>query len=534
MSAHKVAFDLYGSESSCSTDTDVMSEGEETSCDGLPELPTPFGFMNSQNSSFSLCSESHCTQTPNFTSPPPFIPDYSPYVSSPRYFSPFPSNTPSTPARNGSFLSPITPSVTPPTPNLSTPKPEKHVQISVPTPDFTALKKQPLSTRKLKRTASSNEIPETPKKQRVGQSRLSGNVTPARPTTPAIHTPNHFSHHLTPKVSEQEVKHHLDNFEMISKIGQGSFSNVFKARCKSDGNTYAIKILKRPISSDSQRHKLIRELKYVKELNNPHVLSYIFCWEQDQIVHYQMEWCAGGSLSSFITQWQKENPNVYFEESLLWRFLTDMILGLDHIHSHDLIHNDIKPGNIFIDNDKNLKIGDFGLASKASSGFVEEEGDSRYLAPEVLRDKSSKASDVFSIGATMFELACLIEMPSCDENFEILRQGNVSSLSSFPNYSSEFKNVVDVMMHPKYKQRPTTRDLLSHPKIIENLEFRRRVNPTYFAKALTPIKPAPRETPPFINSLMGDDKEQQFSLKRKPPRRNLLDCFNNVTNITPQ
>ena len=488
-----LSFDYDYEESS--SDTEMFGSDDDDSF--MEDFPVPL------KSPFQQSFANNEPATPYAKSPPSFQFGYSPFPNlndKENIFSP--AIVPNLPTPTANFPLPNTP---------CTPMDNYNVSNEiVPTPDFTAIKQQggSLSDRKLKRTASSNSIPETPKRSRVGPSRLSStNKTPRAP----IHSPTHFSHELTPKVSEtDEMEDHISNFDQLEKIGQGSFSNVYRAHCKTDNSWYAIKILKRPLNGESQRKKLIKELKIVKELNHPNVLRYIFCWEQNQIVHLQTEWCEKGSLSHFMTSWQTNNNGRYLEESLLWKFATDIILGLHHIHSKDIIHNDLKPGNIFVDSNDNLKIGDFGLASyEDSTGSME--GDSRYLAPEVLADVVTKACDIFSIGATLFELACLIEMPTADEPWNLLRSGNVSQLKNFPPYSCDFKNLIDFMMHPDYTKRPNVNDLLTH-SIIANLANARNHETQNF---ISPFIPAVQKTEPLK------------LISRNRTKRNLINDFAN-------
>ena len=415
-----------------------------------------------------------------------------------------------------------------------------HNVTAVPTPDFSEIKKNDLTKRSLQRTESLHLLPETPRKRNNIRSRIKGNNNNPS-NTPAIHTPEHFSK-ATPKLTVAQARLHLsENFDQLVQVGEGSFSRVFKAHHKTEDKWYAIKVLKRPIQSDSQRQNIIRELQYVKQLNHPHVLTYVFSWEQENIVHFQMELCELGSMSHFITEWQKKNPCKNFDEATLWKFFADIILGLHHIHCQNLVHRDIKPGNIFVDANKNLKIGDFGLA--VPEGYEDaQEGDSRYLAPEVLDDIITKAADIFSLGATMFELACLIEMPKDDDLWNILRSGGVSKLKHFPQeYSTEMKEMIEAMMHPDYTRRPTTDLLIEHPRIIAEIERRRQAmhdNGEYITQVLSPpssINPfhVPTKLRKFDteDQILGDftsvSSNTKANLNRKP-KRNLMACFNNI------
>jgi len=479
------------------------------------DLPLP-AFLSPNTNTPKHCA--HPTRTPTIRTP--YLP--SPPIEVARGDSPFTCSVFSP----NEFPTPMKPIQIPAVPfNFpQTPSNEdKYSKGPVPTPDFTNLSDSKFSNRKLTRTASSEGIiPETPKK-RGQRSRLSHTPLVAQ-TRPPIHSPLHFAHELTPIVNESEVNNHLENhFDQMEKIGAGSFSNVFKARCIEDNIWYAIKILKRPLMGDTQRSKLIQELKIVKQMDHPHVLTYIFCWEQNHIPHFQMEMCLGGSLSYYMTSWQTMNRGRYFEESLLWKFLTDIALGLHHIHSLGIIHHDVKPGNIFVDAGGNLKIGDFGLADFEGSNTDTAEGDSRYLAPEILDDIVSKAADIFSFGATMFELACLIEMPTADEAWNVLRSGNVSSLPNFPPYSKEFKSIVDGMMHPQHNARATIEQIIAHPNVSANIECRKLTKGNDYMRSIHLSRNVtPKPTPPFVASFSQPKNFNNIPARRAKHKRNLM------------
>ena len=521
MSLLNLSYEYNNDSDDSSTDTDVMIDsGEE---DEMMDLPIPLVDFEVKHHRYS----SPDLDTPFYKSPPSFQLDYSPFGSSPSLFSPIITNNNTNHTNNclptPNFETPTKTNI-PKTPKITI---NKQVTINVPTPDFSTFNQsKKFANRKLNRKASSNEIciPETPVKRSIGPSRF-GQTPKSAPRVP-IHSPKFFSHKSTPKIAENEnVEDYLKEFDFLEKIGQGSFSNVFKGLWKKDRTWYAIKILKKPLQGESQRQKLIQELKIVKNLNHPHLVSYIFCWEQKQIVHLQTEFCENGSLSHFMTCWQKnhKNSSKYFDECLLWKFLTDITLGIQHIHDNGFIHHDIKPGNIFVDSNDNLKIGDFGLASTENMDETIE-GDSRYLAPEVLDDVVTKSADIFSLGATLFELACLIEMPSGDDSWDILRSGNISKLSQFPPYSFEFKQIIEAMMNPRYDRRPTANDILNHPRIASIIESRRISYGEDYFRRITCGNNTPKPTPPFISTTFDNRANHNLiSESRKiKPKRNLM------------
>jgi len=369
---------------------------------------------------------------------------------------------------------------------------------NIPTPDISSFSTSSsrLRQRLVRRPSNLEQIaPPTPKKT-SGHSRLP--LAPHRPQVP-IHTPENFSH-ATPNLTTQQIEEYFDQaFAEKEQIGEGSYSKVYKALRLSDRQWFAIKVSKKPFRGPRSKAKAVKELQIVKHFKHPHVLQYVYAWEHDEKMYIQTELCVqslSGYMSEEIKQYQEkygEDSTPYFDEDRLWQFFTDILLGLHHIHRAGFLHLDIKPGNILFDRAGRLKIADFGLAlsiEDAQSETELEDGDSRYLAPELLdseQDNSaiSTAVDIFSLGATMFELATLLEMPKEGDHWTQLRRGNLQELMGLKHYSLGLKTAIEAMMNPNPDLRPSVDELLANKRIARIVSDRKenRQDPDY-AQAL--------------------------------------------------
>lgn len=134
---------------------------------------------------------------------------------------------------------------------------------------------------------------------------------------------------------------------------------------------------------------------------------------------------------------------------------------------------DIKPGNILFSKDgRTLKIGDFGLTAHRRTS-LDEEGDCLYVAPEIFEGKYSTALDVFSLGATVFEIATNVQMPSNGKLWQDLRSNPYFSLApSPPARSPELEDLVRQMMERNPAKRISIDEILSHP-ILKSLHKKR-------------------------------------------------------------
>ena len=452
----------------------------------------------------------------------------SPILGTPSLKTPFFNNSPYN-SRNIHFSPQMyndrtfdTPLFTPNTPVLDTREDSENLASTMPTPDFSVIQSAEFSRRRITRTSSISELPETPSKKSCSKSRLNTQIN----NSPRKGKENNSN-------GIDETAHYTNKFDSFELIGKGSFSQVYKARNMESNKWFAIKVSNKPMHNSKLRNKAIRELQTVEKLNHPHVLSYIFAWENvlNKTMHIQMELCEKGSLSGYMSKWLEQhilNPSTYLNEDIVWGFLTDMVLGLYHIHSHNLIHLDIKPANIFISNHKErLKIGDFGQAIyEGDEEFTE--GDARYLAPEVLNPGIvKKESDIFSLGATILEMASLIEMPIDGYLWDALRKGDIISLNIIPShYSDDFKFLIQMMMNADWEQRPSAEKILTHYRIQGILQQRFEMDIEYFDAISGRNVPTnyPSVSAQFA---MNSAHNATQKIQKSPPRksRNLLHSF---------
>ena len=196
---------------------------------------------------------------------------------------------------------------------------------------------------------------------------------------------------------------------------------------------------------------------------NFHIVRYHQAWMEDDRLYIQTELCSG-TLSDEMNR----VPPV-LNVPRRYKLLREILLALDFIHRHNMVHLDIKPENIFIKNDQ-YKLGDFGLVTKASSSQDVEEGDSRYMSMELLSGDNRSdltKSDIFSLGITMYEICLGRQLPMNGEEWQDIRAGKLSPL---PNTDHDMANIIRRMLDPNPVNRPTPASLLKHPQLLSDEE----------------------------------------------------------------
>ena len=160
-------------------------------------------------------------------------------------------------------------------------------------------------------------------------------------------------------------------------------------------------------------------------------------------------------------------------ENTIWKIAHDVAAGLAHIHSHGIVHNDIKPSNIFLVSHPVhgaiCKIGDFGIAGEAGLVDDGQEGDTVYMAPELLSTGKKETSvDIFSLGLTIYDIAAGVdwEMPLEGPRWHELRSaGHTPALPE--KRSSDLRALIQSMIDPNAKSRPNADQILSTPQILQ-------------------------------------------------------------------
>ncbi|XP_046326181.1 wee1-like protein kinase 1-B [Haliotis cracherodii] len=312
---------------------------------------------------------------------------------------------------------------------------------------------------------------------------------------------------------EINTSRYNEEFYEVCKLGDGEFGSVHKCVHRLDGCTYAIKKSKTPVAGSVYERNAMNEVYAHAVLGkHAHVVRYYSAWAEDDHMFIQNEYCNGGSLADIIEDNRRSGGHLM--ESELRQILYQSSQGLKYIHSQNLVHLDIKPGNIFIHrNPKFLaspesgmesceedeereeavtyKIGDLGHVTSVSNPVVED-GDCRYLSRQILKEDFSHLSkaDVFSLGLTIFEAAACKELPKNGDVWHSIRDGHLPSL---PQYSAEFHSLLQSMVCPDPRDRPSAQSLTVHPLLCPQIQMtkaqlRKELNEERFKNQLLSMK----------------------------------------------
>ena len=266
----------------------------------------------------------------------------------------------------------------------------------------------------------------------------------------------------------------MDSFDLISKLGEGSYSIVFKARRKEDSKIYALKKVNLSNLSQKEKENSLNEVRILASVKSTFVIAYkeAFIDETDQSLCIVMEYADKGDLYQKITQFKK--IGCLIDEVDIWRIFIQMTKGLKALHDLKILHRDLKSANIFLFSDGSAKIGDLNVSKVAYRGLgYTQTGTPYYASPEVWRDEPYDIkSDIWSLGCVTFEMLAL-HPPFRAENMEKLynkviqcQYGKISD-----RYSDDIREIIKLLLKVKTKERPTCAQILKHPLVKKRLEF---------------------------------------------------------------
>ncbi|XP_037543868.1 serine/threonine-protein kinase TAO1 [Nematolebias whitei] len=251
-------------------------------------------------------------------------------------------------------------------------------------------------------------------------------------------------------------------FSDLREIGHGSFGAVYFARDVRTNEVVAIKKMSYSGKQSNEKWQdIIKEVKFLQRIRHPNSIEYKGCYLREHTAWLVMEYCLG-SASDLLEVHKKP-----LQEVEIAAITHGALQGLAYLHSHNMIHRDVKAGNILLTEPGQVKLADFGSASIASpaNSFV---GTPYWMAPEVIlamdEGQYDGKVDVWSLGITCIELAerkpPLFNMNAMSALYHIAQNESPTLQSS--EWTDYFRNFIDSCLQKNPQDRPHSDDMLGH------------------------------------------------------------------------
>ena len=266
----------------------------------------------------------------------------------------------------------------------------------------------------------------------------------------------------------------MNDFQIISKLGEGAYSTVFKVKRIIDNKIYALKKVKLLNLSEKEKENSLNEVRILASVKSNFVVSYkeAFFDEKDNTLCIIMEFADRGDLYQKIVQHKKSA--ILFEESDIWRIFIQLVKGLKSLHDLKILHRDMKSANVFLFSNGSAKLGDLNVSKVAKRGLgYTQTGTPYYASPEVWKDKPyDNKSDVWSLGCVLYEMITL-RPPFRAQNMEGLYnkvcKGQYSRIPE--KFSDDLSKIIQFLLQVNPISRPSCEQILNHPIIQKRIEY---------------------------------------------------------------
>jgi len=252
-------------------------------------------------------------------------------------------------------------------------------------------------------------------------------------------------------LTAMESKVNLDDFELLSVIGQGTFGKVIRAKKKGTNDLYAIKILKKShVRETAQIDHTLTERQVLQKVVHPYVVNLRYAFQTEDKLYMVMDYVRGGELYQHLKKFK------FFEPQRVRLFAAEILLALSYLHDMHFVYRDLKPENLLLDEQGHIRLTDFGLSKKMGKTDLAKTfcGTPEYMAPEILQEVGhSFAVDWWCLGVLIFEMHTG-HTPFVSQN---KKEMYINILKNPPVYPASFpplaRDLCNLLLHKDPKSR---------------------------------------------------------------------------------
>jgi NIMA (never in mitosis gene a)-related kinase 1/4/5 len=309
----------------------------------------------------------------------------------------------------------------------------------------------------------------------------------------------------------------LKDFEVLSKIGEGAYSKVYKVRRVSDNETYALKKVTIKKLKTKEKNNALNEVRILASITHPNVISYkdAFFDDDSESLCIIMEYADGGDLYQRILEYKKKAS--YMSENFLWHLLIKLTRALKALHELNIMHRDLKSANVFLTKDGKVKLGDLNVSKVFKAGMNHTQtGTPYYASPEVWKDEPyDTKSDIWSLGCVLYEAAALKPPFQAEDMKSLYRKVTRGAFPALPSvFSQDFSQVLSCFIIVDPKKRPSAAQILRLPLVNKRVNVKEDNAEVQDSRLLGTIR-----LPPNIAMIRERLPEAKYHLKSssEPP-----------------
>ena len=261
-----------------------------------------------------------------------------------------------------------------------------------------------------------------------------------------------------------------DKYTSLSKIGKGSFGNVFKVREKNTSKIFACKKIRVKNIGNKERSYILNEINILYNNSCKYLLKCYDFFYQEGFVYIITDYCEEKDIRVLIDTYK--NRRECMSEKRILKLLSQLVHGLYYIHNNNLIHRDIKPANIFLAKNQQINIGDVGICKFIINKNRTCIGTPMYMSPEQINGKHyDHKIDSWAIGCILFELMthkhAFNGISIQNLNFNIKKKYNQPWKKELlhAHYSNGLKTIVRRCLEPDKVKRIDVKDLIENENI---------------------------------------------------------------------
>ena len=315
-------------------------------------------------------------------------------------------------------------------------------------------------------------------------------------------------------------------------LGKGAYGEVWKVTHENSKKVYCIKMMnKRDIYEQNLINQINKEISIMYNLNHPYSIKLYNHFEDNDKIYLIMELATNGNLYNFIqSKKHQKNKNI----DIIKKIIIQTIEIIKYLHSSNIIYRDIKPENILLDKDFNIKLCDYGWASYFTPGHSLNVycGTPEYVSPEVLKKLPyNEKVDIWGIGVLIFEL--VFGYPPFSSNLNTVRFNNIKEgkINWPENLEDEvLKDLIQKILKVNPKERISLDDIEKHPWLIDTynkMKEDKLTNDTFINMEIS-------QTQIYKNNLMNNGISKLFNNNNKFERINSYAELEKDNSLSPK